>query len=177
MADAETDRAPREQRFQKRMSDAEALMWNVEKDPWLVNFTLPDVLGTPLHWAAITDQADLVQYLIDKGASVSAKGRAGGTALHWAAWRGSDSAVRVLLDNGADVEARSDDEGTPLFWLGRASKEAWGFRGNPVAVAEARSHTRRAKPSGPPWRVWLPSLVCRLYRWPSRWKPPWLAVE
>ena len=25
----------REQRFERRMSDAEALMWNVEKDPWL----------------------------------------------------------------------------------------------------------------------------------------------
>ena len=32
MADA---RPPREQRFERRMSDAEALMWNVEKDPWL----------------------------------------------------------------------------------------------------------------------------------------------
>ena len=29
------ERAPREQRFERRMSDAEALMWNVEKDPWL----------------------------------------------------------------------------------------------------------------------------------------------
>ena len=27
--------AEREQRFERRMSDAEALMWNVEKDPWL----------------------------------------------------------------------------------------------------------------------------------------------
>jgi diacylglycerol O-acyltransferase len=26
---------PREQRFERRMSDTEALMWNVEKDPWL----------------------------------------------------------------------------------------------------------------------------------------------
>ena len=25
----------REQRFERKMSDAEALMWNVEKDPWL----------------------------------------------------------------------------------------------------------------------------------------------
>jgi len=25
----------REMRFERRMSDAEALMWNVEKDPWL----------------------------------------------------------------------------------------------------------------------------------------------
>ena len=30
-----TDRPPREHRFERRMSDAEALMWNIEKDPWL----------------------------------------------------------------------------------------------------------------------------------------------
>ena len=29
------ERPRREQRFERRMSDAEALMWNVEKDPWL----------------------------------------------------------------------------------------------------------------------------------------------
>jgi diacylglycerol O-acyltransferase / wax synthase len=29
------ERGPREQRFERRMTDAEALMWNVEKDPWL----------------------------------------------------------------------------------------------------------------------------------------------
>ncbi len=29
------ERRQREQRFERRMSDAEALMWNVEKDPWL----------------------------------------------------------------------------------------------------------------------------------------------
>lgn len=29
------ERPEREQRFERRMSDAEALMWNVEKDPWL----------------------------------------------------------------------------------------------------------------------------------------------
>lgn len=29
------ERPPREQRFERRMSDAEALMWNVEKDPWM----------------------------------------------------------------------------------------------------------------------------------------------
>src|SRR5262245_23428946 len=28
-------RPEREQRFERHMSDAEALMWNVEKDPWL----------------------------------------------------------------------------------------------------------------------------------------------
>ncbi len=29
------ERRQREQRFERRMTDAEALMWNVEKDPWL----------------------------------------------------------------------------------------------------------------------------------------------
>ena len=29
------DERERELRFERRMSDAEALMWNVEKDPWL----------------------------------------------------------------------------------------------------------------------------------------------
>jgi WS/DGAT/MGAT family acyltransferase len=35
MAETEPSRPMREQRFERRMTDAEALMWNVEKDPWL----------------------------------------------------------------------------------------------------------------------------------------------
>src|SRR3954454_2663665 len=37
MAETETEssRPVRAQRFERRMTDAEALMWNVEKDPWL----------------------------------------------------------------------------------------------------------------------------------------------
>src|SRR6478736_5080882 len=35
MADTEPSRPVRAQRFERRMTDAEALMWNVEKDPWL----------------------------------------------------------------------------------------------------------------------------------------------
>ncbi|MCU1503534.1 MAG: uncharacterized protein JWM12_2888 [Ilumatobacteraceae bacterium] len=35
MADEQRERPVREQRFERRMSDSEALMWNVEKDPWL----------------------------------------------------------------------------------------------------------------------------------------------
>src|SRR4051794_1835786 len=35
MADEQRQRPAREHRFERRMTDAEALMWNVEKDPWL----------------------------------------------------------------------------------------------------------------------------------------------
>ena len=39
----------REQRFERRMSDAEALMWNVEKDPWLnPNGASVTILDRPL---------------------------------------------------------------------------------------------------------------------------------
>src|SRR4051812_48678077 len=35
MAEEQRQRPAREHRFERRMTDAEALMWNVEKDPWL----------------------------------------------------------------------------------------------------------------------------------------------
>src|SRR4051794_5450873 len=39
----------REQRFERRMSDAEAFMWNLEKDPWLnPNGASISVLDRPL---------------------------------------------------------------------------------------------------------------------------------
>lgn len=62
MADtpAPTTRPPREQRFERRMSDAEALMWNVEKDPWLnpnggsvsILDRAPDMANLRAHFAA-----------------------------------------------------------------------------------------------------------------------------
>jgi diacylglycerol O-acyltransferase / wax synthase len=49
MAETAPTRQPREQRFERRMSDAEALMWNVEKDPWLnPNGGAVSVLDRPL---------------------------------------------------------------------------------------------------------------------------------
>ncbi len=42
-------RREREQRFEQRMSDAEALMWNVEKDPWLnPNGGMVTILDRPI---------------------------------------------------------------------------------------------------------------------------------
>jgi diacylglycerol O-acyltransferase / wax synthase len=49
MAETAPSRQMREQRFERRMSDAEALMWNVEKDPWLnPNGGAVSVLDRPL---------------------------------------------------------------------------------------------------------------------------------
>ena len=47
----------REQRFERRMSDSEALMWNVEKDPWLnPNGASVSVLDQPVDVDRFTSQ-------------------------------------------------------------------------------------------------------------------------
>jgi WS/DGAT/MGAT family acyltransferase len=44
-----SQRREREQRFERKMSDAEALMWNVEKDPWLnPNGGMVTILDRPI---------------------------------------------------------------------------------------------------------------------------------
>ncbi|MGI9612104.1 MAG: wax ester/triacylglycerol synthase domain-containing protein [Acidimicrobiales bacterium] len=44
------ERREREQRFERQMSDAEALMWNVEKDPWLnPNGAMVTILDQPIE--------------------------------------------------------------------------------------------------------------------------------
>ena len=43
--------AQREMRFERKMTDAEAMMWNVEKDPWLSsNFGTVTILDQPVDF-------------------------------------------------------------------------------------------------------------------------------
>jgi Ankyrin repeats (many copies) len=110
---------------------------SITKNPWLVNFSLPEGFGPPLMIAAVSNQPDLVDLLIEHGADVNAKGKWGATALHLAAWRGSADAVDALIHHGADINARSDnDASTPLFWACRGSREMFGSHGNHTATVK-----------------------------------------
>src|SRR5438309_6637798 len=61
---------------------------------------------TALHWAAMKDDADLVQTLLFAGANVRATTRIGSyTPLVLAAKNGSAEAMAPLLNSGADVNA------------------------------------------------------------------------
>ena len=121
-----------------RPRDYDSVDRAITKDPWLVNFTRPEVAGPPLMMAAIMNQPDLVELLIDRGAEIEARGRWGGTALHWAAWRGSAEAVEALIARGASVHARSaDDRSTPLFWACRGSHYGFWSRNNHPAVVRS----------------------------------------
>lgn len=118
-----------------RERDVDHVRKVIAKYPWLVNFNRPEMFGSPLMLAAVSNQPDLVDVLVDSGADVNAKGRWGATPLHWACWRGSADAVDALLHRGADVNAKSDNDGsTPLFWACRGSREGFWSRNNHTAV-------------------------------------------
>ena len=76
----------------------------------------PDLVSTqgvhglsPLYFAAMGDNPEMVELLLQRGADVNA-GAPGGAPIHAAAMRGRSEIVRRLLAAGADASAR-DYEG------------------------------------------------------------------
>jgi ankyrin repeat protein len=59
---------------------------------------------TPLHWAAEAGQFEVVEYLLQKGANINAKG-ATHTAMDWALDKNNIAMVEYLLKRGADINA------------------------------------------------------------------------
>jgi ankyrin repeat protein len=70
---------------------------------------------TPLHYAALADDAAAVRTLLSQGADPDAADRQGFTALHLAAQQGAISAAGALLAAGARVDAVNSYGNTPLF--------------------------------------------------------------
>jgi ankyrin repeat protein len=65
---------------------------------------------TALHWAAMKDDAELVQTLLFAGANVRATTRIGSyTPLILAAKSGSSSAIAPLLKSGADANSATSN--------------------------------------------------------------------
>ena len=59
--------------------------------------------------------ADLVQFLIDKGADVDSRSGKGFTSLHLAVIFGREDLVQILVSSGANVNARDSRGQTPLL--------------------------------------------------------------
>eukprot|EP00004_Rigifila_ramosa_P006970 TRINITY_DN1789_c0_g1_i1.p1 TRINITY_DN1789_c0_g1~~TRINITY_DN1789_c0_g1_i1.p1 ORF type:complete len:809 (-),score=207.18 TRINITY_DN1789_c0_g1_i1:137-2359(-) len=67
-----------------------------------------------LSVAAYSRQVEIVEFLLQQGASVHEKDEAGRTPLHCAAW--SDAKIsRILITHGAKVNAQDNEGNTPLF--------------------------------------------------------------
>ena len=67
---------------------------------------------TPLHTSC--DNPDVLKFLLQRGASVSAKTYDGSTALEWAVVADNLESVRILLENGADIQTTNTNGNTPL---------------------------------------------------------------
>lgn len=78
---------------------------------------LGDTLSEALFAAARNGHTAVVGLLLERGASVDAKGVFGGTGLHWAAINGHAETVAFLVDRGASLTIRDVRfDGTPRDW-------------------------------------------------------------
>lgn len=72
---------------------------------------------TLLHWAAINNRKEIMQFFIEKGAEVDAVGgELNATPLHWATRQGHLDAAVILMNAGADPSLR-DAEGCSCIHL------------------------------------------------------------
>ena len=78
---------------------------------------LRDVLSDAMYAAARNGHTDVVEYLLDHGAAIDAKGVFGATALHWAAINGHRNVVELLVTRGASLDIRDARyNSTPEGW-------------------------------------------------------------
>lgn len=106
-----------------RKGDVQAVKAIVETSPRLVDARDGDG-RTPLHHAAAGGSADLVGYLVSKGAKLELQDAHHHTPLHLAAMSNRTEAVAVLLKSGAALETRDDYLRTALILCARERGQA-----------------------------------------------------
>lgn len=76
-----------------------------------------DVISHVFYCACRNGHTAVAALLLERGASINAKGVFGGTALHWAAINGHESTVEFLVAHGADPKIRDARfNSTPEGW-------------------------------------------------------------
>jgi len=70
--------------------------------------------STPLHSAADFGQADVIKYLLSKGAKIDVKDSFGNTPLLCAVYEGHEEAVKLLVASGASTKVKGPDGKTAL---------------------------------------------------------------
>jgi len=65
-------------------------------------------------WACEYGRNPVVEFLLERGASLESQANTGQTALHWAVIGGHMDTIKLLLERGASLEAKNVHGGTPL---------------------------------------------------------------
>ncbi len=107
----------------------------------------------PLHYAAYDGSADIIAVLLDAGAGIEARNRAGNTPLSMAAYGGRLAAVKLLVERGAAPRSRNKAGLTPAGEARRAGhSEIAAFLDGMVAI-EARGLDNAESDSAAPDRA------------------------
>lgn len=80
-----------------------------------VNVNIQDADGlSPLHYAALSGNKELISLLLEAQAAVDIKDHKGMRPLHYAAWQGKTEPMKMLLKAGSSVNGQSDEGQIPL---------------------------------------------------------------
>lgn len=104
------------------------------------NFKKQDIYKRSLHYAAMGNCTNLLQYLLQTEQKIDIRDMHRRTPLSWAAEYGSLAVMKILLERGADINAKDYEDSTPLGWLVHA-----GNPDNNIAATEAYMRERGAK--------------------------------
>jgi ankyrin repeat protein len=96
--------------------------------------------STPLFFAVVGDQVEIVQFLLDRGANPQAINIYGETPLHWAVLHNKVEFVRLLLAAGARPTHRDGELLTAVDW-------ALEQEGHEEILLLLQQSTRRRRPS------------------------------
>lgn len=86
-------------------------------DKGLVDINFQDYSGkTILYWMCLSNNADMVEYLLSKGADHTIAEKQGFYPIHGATHNNFIEVINVLLKHGIDINTQSKDSTTPLYY-------------------------------------------------------------
>jgi F-type H+-transporting ATPase subunit beta len=109
-----------------RTGDLEGFKAMVERQPDLLEmrFKIPvtrerhywPLGGMAPHWAVVTGDDALLEFLLSRTVNFEARDRSGWTPLHTAVWRGQQAIIERLVATGANLDSTTDNGHTPLHF-------------------------------------------------------------